>query len=114
MAMITRLYLFGVGVAVALCVAAIAFPEVPPTLMLGLLGGTFLALASRTRRYAQAQRGGGDGRIASSTAGRARKAVSESPVTRERGHNLAITIPRTPWTVHQREYDTTVTGPGAE
>ena len=95
MAMITRLYLFGVGVASALCVAAIAFPDVPPTLMLGLLGGTFLALASRMHRYAQAQQaeGGGDGRIASPTAGRARKAVTESPLTRERRRDLAVTIP---------------------
>jgi hypothetical protein len=95
MAMITRLYLFGVGVAAALCIAAIAFPDVPPTLMLGLLGGTFLALASRTHRYAQAQQaeGGGDGRIASPTAGRARKAVTESPLTRGRRRDLAVTIP---------------------
>jgi hypothetical protein len=95
MAMITRLYLFGVGVAVALCVAAIAFPDVPPTLMLGLLGGTFLALASRTRRYAQTQQadGGADGRIVGPTAGRARKAVTESPITHERGRHLAVTIP---------------------
>jgi hypothetical protein len=95
MAMITRLYLLGVGVAMALCVAAIAFPEVPPTLMLGLLGGTFLALASRTHRYAQAQQAEGatDGRIASSTAGRARKAVTESPITRECGRDLAVPTP---------------------
>jgi len=95
MAMITRLYLLGVGVAVALCVAAIAFPDVPSTLMLGLLGGTFLAIAARTRRYAQAQQaeGGGNGRIAGPTAGRARKAPTESPITRERGRDLTVTIP---------------------
>jgi len=95
MSMIIRLYLFGVGVAVALCVAAIAFPDVPPTLMLGLLGGAFLALASRTHRYAQAQQAedGAHGRIASPTAGRARKAVTELPITRERRRDLAVTIP---------------------
>jgi hypothetical protein len=95
MAMITRLYLFGVGVAVALCVAAIAFPEVPPTLMLGLLGGTFLVLASQMHRYAQAQQADdrGDGRIASPTVGRARKAVTQSPITRERVRDLTVTIP---------------------
>ncbi len=55
MAAITRLYLYGVDVAVALCVAAIAVPELPPMLILGLLGGTFLALASWTHRYAHAR-----------------------------------------------------------
>lgn len=92
MAMITRLYLSGFGVAVALCVTAIAFPEVPPVVMLGLLGGTFLALASRTRRYAQTQLAEGAGPIPSPTAGRARKAVTESPITRDRGRDLAVTI----------------------
>jgi hypothetical protein len=93
--MITRLYLCGVGVAVGLCVAAIAFPSVPPTLMLGLLGGTFLVLATRTHRYAQAQQAesGGDGRITSPTAGREGRVVTEAPIACERRRDLAITIP---------------------
>jgi hypothetical protein len=58
MALTTRLYLLGVCAALVLCATAVTFPAVPPTIMLGVLGAIFLALASRTHRYVQAQHAG--------------------------------------------------------
>jgi hypothetical protein len=61
MAIATRLYLSGVCAALVLCATAATFPEVPPSVMLGTLGGIFLTFASRTHRYARAHHEG-DGR----------------------------------------------------
>ena len=51
----TRVYLAGMGVALGYCTVAVAFPELPTPVMLGALGGTLLALASKAHRYAQAR-----------------------------------------------------------
>jgi hypothetical protein len=75
MTITTRLYLSGVCVALVLCATAVTFPEVPPGVMLGTLGGIFLALASRTHRYARAQQED-DGRISGPSAGRQPRQVS--------------------------------------
>jgi hypothetical protein len=75
MAITTRLYLSGICVALVLCATAVTFPEVPPSVMLGTLGGIFLALASRTHRHARAQHGG-DGRIGGPSACRQPRQVS--------------------------------------
>lgn len=54
--LVTRLYLIGVGVALALSGVTLAFPQVPASVMLGILGAIFLTLASWTHRHNQAQR----------------------------------------------------------
>lgn len=55
-ALVTRLYLSGVGVALGLSVVTLAFPQVPVPLMLGILGAIFLALSSWTHRHIQTHR----------------------------------------------------------
>ena len=75
MAITTRFYLSGVCVAAVLCATAATFPNVPAILMLGTLGGAFLALASRTHRHAQAHPGN-DGRIGGPSACRQPQQVS--------------------------------------
>jgi hypothetical protein len=54
----TRLYLLGIGIAGGLCMLALAFPQIPATVVLAAVGVVFLAFASWAHRYGQPQANG--------------------------------------------------------
>lgn len=88
----TRLYVSGGCVALVLCATAVTFPDVPPTVMLGILGASFLALASRTHRHARAQHVGMDASTdRAPVAGHA--GLTTSSIVYERRRDPAVTVP---------------------
>jgi hypothetical protein len=57
-ALATRLYLLGIGIAGGLWGLALAFPQIPATIVLAAVGVVFLVFASWAHRYDQREANG--------------------------------------------------------